>query len=189
MISEDNLRDEGSDASATQITRACANVGNQLYNGEFELADASDNAIGWNFSADSTMIYFVDVVDPTQHTPGGSREARFVSDNPTAAGLIYQPIALCPNATYQLSAWTRQARILAECTATFSIGGTVLGTVMPGSSWDNSVFDAKNYTVGPTVADASQDFVVSVICLGSSDGDGHRTIDVDDLSLSVVLGS
>ena len=184
------LRIEGQNATATQIQRACTNVGNQIFNGEFELASNTGNALGWTFSADSTSIYFLDYADSTQHTPGGSREGRFVSEDATATARIYQPITLCPNATYALSSWIRQARSLAECTATFSIGSAVLGTIMPAAIvWQDTLFNAANYTVGPAVADASQDFVVSVQCAGSGDANDERTIDIDDLSLEAILSS
>jgi hypothetical protein len=185
--SASELRVEGTNATDGQVARACANVGNQIFNGDFELADSNDTASGWSFSADSSLFYFLSFADNTQHTYGGNHEGRFVSEDATASGRIYQPLTLCPNSTYSLTAWTRQVRQLAECTATFSISGEVVGQIMPSSMWGDYLSNAVNYTVGATNADASVDFAVAVSCTGSGDANGQRTLDVDDLELTVVM--
>ena len=119
--------------------------------------------------------------DSTEHTIGGSREARIVSTDNTATGRIIQPLTLCPNTTYNFSGWTRQSRVLAECQATFSLNGTAIGIVAPGNQWSSGIGNLKNYTVGYT---PEVDFTIDVKCTGGGVSDGSPgTIDFDDLML------
>jgi hypothetical protein len=187
VTSINQQRRTGENATAAQIDASCKSIGNQIFNGEFELQDSNGFPLGWGFSSTSDAIKIFSHEDPGQHTLGGSRDARIESANTTGLASIYQPLTLCPNATYALTAWTRQPRVLAECTAIFNVGDVEIGRVSPGQVWGKSIFNARTYTVGPTAADANVDIEIGVACRGSADSGGKRVIEFDDLELSVVL--
>jgi hypothetical protein len=186
-LSLDQVRRPNTSATPQQVDTSCNNIGNQIFNGEFEISDSSSEPIGWGFATDSNdiilPIIFLAFEDRTQHTAGGSREGRIVSNDTAAVGRILQPLTLCPNSTYSLVAFTRQSRVLAECTATFFIGGENVGVVSPGQEWGSGMSNYRDYT-----ADAPEaDLEISVQCIGSGDANGRRVIDFDDLSLVVKM--
>ena len=184
ITSLNQLRIEGQPATDQQVSFACNNVGNQVFNGEFELVDYNGDAVGWDFTTDDVAVmFFVDAEDPTQHTPGGSRDGQVVSQSDTASGRLYQSLTLCPNTTYSFEAWTRQQDFLSECTATFQINVTVIGVVMPGTSWTNAISNSLNYTVGPGQQDGAVDLSIFVLCRGEGISDVDRVIELDDISL------
>jgi hypothetical protein len=180
-ISADQLRRENERATPAQIDSSCKNIGNQIFNGEFELVDSNSSPLGWGFATGSMQIMFMAFEDDSQITPSGSWEGRIVSLDPSAVGRILQPLTLCPNTTYSFSGWTRQARVLAECSATFSISGSTIGSVSPGQVYGSGISNLKDYTADT----AEVDFEISVQCIGSGDRNNTRTIDFDDLSLIV----
>lgn len=188
ITSLSQLRVEGQPATDQQVSFACNNVGNQVFNGGFELIDSNGNALGWNFTTDDTAVMFsVDAEDLTQHTPGGSRDGQVVSESDTASSRLYQPLTLCPNTTYSFEVWTRQRDFLSECTATFQIDMTSIGMVIPGTSWTNAMSDPMNYTVGPGQQDGAVDLSVFVVCKGEGTSDVDRVIEFDDISLIQVM--
>jgi len=188
------LREEGQPATDQQIAWACSNVGNQVFNGGFELTNATDAdaAQGWSFTSDepSSVMYFtdVDVGTADQHTPNGSQLGRVTANDQTATGRLFQPLTLCPNTTYQFGIWTRQEDELAECVATFEIASTVIGIVEPETSWTNNIFDAANYTVGPGSQDGAVDLSIILSCLGDTVSDtSPGIVDFDDVSVTAIL--
>jgi hypothetical protein len=188
ITSLNQLRIGGQPATDQQVSFACSNVGNQVFNGGFELVDSNGDALGWNFTTDDTMaMFFVDAEDPTQHTPGGSLDGQVVSESNTASGRLYQSLTLCPNTTYSFEAWTRQQDYLSECIATFQINMTAIGEVMPRTSWTNAMFDPMNYTVGPGQQDGAVDLSIFVRCLGDRTSDVDRVIELDDISLVELM--
>lgn len=188
ITSLEQLRIEGQPATEQQVSFACNNVGNQVFNGGFELVDSNGDALGWNFTTDDTVaMFFVDAEDPTQHTPGGSRDGQVVSESDIASGRLYQSLTLCPNTTYSLEAWTRQQDFLSECIATFQINMTAIGTVMPGTPWTNAMSYPMNYTVGPGQQDGAVNLNVFVICSGDGTSDVDRVIELDDISLVQLM--
>jgi hypothetical protein len=182
-------RDPGTPATPDEIAFACDNA-EAIYNGDFEAWDSiggRPEPDGWGFATNYPQyIEVLSFADSTQHTPSGSREARFVSTNSSAEGALVQPLTLCPNKTYALTAWARQLNPLDECAAVYSVAGVVLGTVIPQSSWSSGVSGLTNYTVGPTDADAAVDFAISVACTGRDDTSAPRAVDFDDISLAAV---
>ncbi|KAF2434207.1 hypothetical protein EJ08DRAFT_730904 [Tothia fuscella] len=178
------LRQPGEPATQADIDSSCAFIGNQIFNGEFELKDSNSNPLGWGFSRTSPKISFLSSEDPAQHTDGGSRNGRIESTNSTAIGRIYQPLTLCPNTKYSLMAWTKQPRVLAECSAVFNLGGVEIGRVSPGQVWSSAASGGMTFTVGTNTA---VDFEIGVNCRGSGDSGGKRVILFDDLDLSAVL--
>ena len=188
ITSLSELRIGGQPATDQQVSFACNNVGNQIFNGGFELVDYDGDALGWSFTTDDTAVmFFVDAEDATQHTPNGNRDGQVVSDSDTASGRLYQSLTLCPNTTYSFEAWTRQQNFLTECIATFQINMTAIGTVMPGTSWTNAMSDPMNYTVGPGEQDGAVDLSVFVICSGEGISDADRVIELDDISLVQLM--
>jgi len=188
------LREEGQPATDQQITFACSNIGNQVFNGGFELINVTDPeaAQGWSFTSDepSSIMYFtdVDVGTADQHTPNGTQLGRVISNDQTATGRLFQPLTLCPNTTYQFGIWTRQEDVLAECVATFEIASTVIGSVEPEPLWTDNIFDAANYTVGPRSQDGAVDLSIIISCLGDTVSDtSPGIIDFDDVSLTAIL--
>lgn len=188
ITSLSQLRIAGQPATDQQISFACNNVDNQVFNGGFELVDSNGDALGWNFTTDETSVmFFVDAEDPTQHTPDGNRDGQVVSDSDNTSGRLYQPLTLCPNSTYSFEAWTRQQDFLSECIATFQIGMTAIGTVMPGTFWTNAMSDPMNYTVGPGEQDGAVDLSIFVICSGEGTSGVDRVIELDDISLVQLM--
>jgi len=188
ITSLNQLRIEGQPATDQQVSFACSNVGNQVFNGGFELVDSDGDALGWNFTTDDTAVmFFVDAEDPTQHTPGGNRDGHIVSESDTASGRLYQSLTLCPNTTYSFEVWTHQQGFLSECTATFQINMTAIGAVMPGTSWTNAMSHPMNYTVGPEQQDGAVDLNIFVKCLGEGGSDVDRVIELDDISLVQLM--
>jgi len=188
ITSLNQLRIEGQPATDQQVSFACSNVGNQIFNGGFELVDSTNDALGWNFTTDDTVaMFFIDAEDSTQHTQDGNHDGQVVSQSDTASGRLYQPLTLCPNTTYSFEAWTRQQDFLSECIATFQINMTVIGTVMPGPSWTNAISDLMNYTVGPAQQDGAVTLSVFVTCLGDGTSDVDRVMELDDISLVQLM--
>lgn len=188
------LRAEGQPASDEQIAFACSNIGNQIFNGGFELLDTNDasEAQGWSFIADesTSIMYFADVAVATdqQKTPNGTQLGRVVTEDATASGRLYQPLTLCPNTTYQFGVWTQQASQLSECVAVFEIATTTIGTVEPPMYWTNSIYNPVNYTVGPNSQDGAVDLSIIASCQGGSvSASSPGSIDFDEVSLMAVL--
>lgn len=192
--SVNQLRIEGQPATDQQIAFACSNVGNQIFNGGFELLDANDTseAQGWSFVADesSSIIYFADVAVATdqQKTLNGAQLGRVITEDATASGRLYQPLTLCPNTTYQFGIWTQQASQLSECVVIFELGTTTIGTVEPPMYWTNSIYNPVNYTVGPGGQDGALDLSILMSCMGGSvSASDPGSVDFDEVSLMAIL--
>ena len=100
----------------------------------------------------------------------------------TTATLIQQ-LTLCPGATYAFKAWTRVLRPLAHCEATFKLGDTEVGIVMPTYEWTSGIARSKNYTA----EEAEVRLGIDIKCPGTTSSTAVGTIDFDDLSLERVF--
>jgi hypothetical protein len=182
----------GQPATPDQIAAACNYTGNQIYNGGFELTITTQQGLtepqdyGW-ITNDATHVQFMDTTEPDQLTPGGSRVAQFAADSSTATGILWQPLTLCPNKSYEFSANARQNFTLDDCTASFTIGDFSLGSLDPGEQWTNTLTNPAIYAVGPDAANASVNLEITMQCSGISYGN-YGVLELDQLAL-VPTGS
>jgi hypothetical protein len=184
----DQVRRPNTTATPDQVAWACNNIGNQIFNGGFELVDDNSEPLGWGFETSTTDILpptFNSTIDSSQLTPGGSREGTIITYDTTSVGDVLQPLTLCPNSTYSFGAYTKVARVLAECTATFIINSEVIGIVSPSGQWGNGISNLIDFT--PDAPEA--DLQISVQCIGSGDAMGRRVLDLDEISLTIKTTS
>ena len=161
----------------TSVEAACRSVGNQIYNGEFELG-----LVGWGLEGPAgSSADFLTVKDSSQRTIGGQQVARVILSEKNATASLRQPLTLCPGATYAFKAWMRVLRPLAQCEASFSIAGQNLGVVLPTMEWTSGIARAKNYT--HTSTDNYIALHIDIRCGGTTSPSQLGTIDFDDLSL------
>jgi hypothetical protein len=187
-LSLDQVRRPNMTATPDQVTWACNNNGNQIFNGGFEITDDNSEPLGWGFETSTTDLLpptFNSAVDSSQLTIGGSREGSVITYDMSSMGNVLQPLTLCPNSTYTFAAYTKVARILAECTATFIINDEVIGIVSPGVEWGSGISSLKDFTAGVPEADLQ----ISVQCIGSGDAMGRRVLDLDEVSLTITTSS
>jgi hypothetical protein len=182
----------GQPATPSQIAAACNYTGNQIYNGGFEQTITTQEGLtepqdyGW-ITNDAAHVQFVDTTEPDQLTPSGSRVAQFQADASTATGILWQPLTLCPNKSYEFSASARQNFTLDDCSASFTIGSFSVGSLDPGKDWMSTLSNPAVYSVGPYPANSSVNLQVSMACNGISYGN-YGILELDQLSL-VLTGT
>ncbi|KAF2398753.1 hypothetical protein EJ06DRAFT_522975 [Trichodelitschia bisporula] len=154
-----SLRPANKSATEAQVAASCANIGNLIVNGEFELSDANSEPLGWGFATASPTITFSAPEDAGQHTPGGSRLTRVASSDVGAEWSVLQALTLCSGAQYRV------------------------GGVVPTVGWTDAMADRVDYTA----TDPNVMLEVRVRCEGVPGADGEMTLDFDDGTIESVI--
>lgn len=77
-------------------------------------AIANPNSPGWTYNASDPNIEYSTVISPDNSTI-----AQFRSAAASSSTAMYQPLTLCPGTQYRLSAQSRQANVLADCSVEY----------------------------------------------------------------------
>lgn len=174
------LRRSGTDASEEQIQAACADPGNIVLNPNFGMQE--DGSLpGWSIDARDPAITLGSEPAPT----GNGTIAQFKSAVVGRTLTITQPITLCPDQQYDLSALTRQAHVAAGCNVKYSIGNDSVVTVTPQESW---VEQKTFFTARSGVAGASADLTITASCKGFNsipvaDEEGWMRVEVSGVQI------
>lgn len=136
---------------------------------------------GWTVDTSDPVIS----VESEQNPEGNGTIAQFRSAVVGRTLSITQPITLCPDSQYSLSALNRQANVLAKCNATYAVGSDVVFTVTPQQSWlPTSGF----FTAGSGATGASVNLTITASCAGFdgiavADQDGFMRVEVSGVSI------
>ena len=181
-----DLRKVNATATDAQISRACANKGNLVYNSGFDAADNAGAPLDW-FSNQNGRDSRFDAYNSTrQHAGSSTHSARVILTASDTSITISQPLTLCPNTRYQFSSWDRQADLLSECQTAYGIGGYTLFAVFPQEFWRQH---NATFTTGATPQDCSLDLSISVVCRGNGgslvgDGSSGMITELDSLRIT-----
>lgn len=177
-----------SSPTSSILPAACETAGNQITNGGFESVDSQSNAIGWTVSTlNSAASTFADELATEafpQHTGGGSRLGEFVISQVNLSTVLSQPVALCPNSQYQLSAWFRPADDAGICQVVVSIEEQSW-TIVPERDFTTRAFQgfAWSWVTGNSTSSIASDVAFNVTCYSSPDESAQYKLDIDDVAL------
>lgn len=173
-------RRAGTLASQSQIVDACADRANIIQNPNFAVGD--DGGVpGWAVDANDPSV----TVGSEPAPAGNGSIAQFKSAIVGRTLAISQPLVLCSDQQYEISALTRQAHKEAGCTVQLSVGNKNITTVTPQETW---LATSKFFTAGAGVAGASVDLTITVSCKGYygipvADEEGWMRVEVSGVSI------
>ncbi|KAL6709912.1 hypothetical protein ACN47E_000697 [Coniothyrium glycines] len=156
---QSRFRASGTPATEAQIEAACADLENVVLNPMFAVQD------------ESVPSWTVDDSDPnitvgTEDSPTGNGTiAQFKSQNVGSALAITQPLTLCPDQQYNISAKHRQEDPYADCSVVYRVGAQEVLSVTPTTNWTTS---SILFTAGSGVEGASVNLTVTASCAGFS---------------------
>jgi hypothetical protein len=171
-------------ATPEQIQAACAESGNVLVAPNLAIVP-DESAPGWTVNGTESTISV-----SSQTTPDFDGQiAQFRSASPGTALTIEQPLTLCPDQQYEVSALTQQPNVLSKCTVVFLVDNAPVFTTIPQSSWSEQ---SGSFTAGSGTAGASPILQIEASCAGQVgvaagvDADGFMLVNVGNVTVAAT---